>query len=111
METLHMCENIDKATIIKNYFNFEERPEVIKLFVSFLYENGAYSTFMYNFLTPYKAWITSRTTPVKHNLIVNAFPWVGTPQKYGYWARLSAKWMEKVEETYRKKSLKYGGKV
>lgn len=67
--------------------------------VKFLIYNHAYYDFLYNFELRGKCRFNvylKKTEP--HKYIGNAFTWCETPQSHEYWARLSFKWRDKLND-------------
>ena len=109
-----MKENIDFPTI---------RKLVIKEFVTFLKEKGAYLDFKTNFASTKCGQSVGKMTPRKGNElrffidgsiligdafdIINqyinfSFTWASTPQGHAYWSNLNSQWGKRLDNVIKK---------
>ncbi len=69
-----------------------------KLFDQFLVENDCFDEFMCEFHYDNKGLLCDFLEFNHYSLILAAFPWEHTPQRYWYWHDIDGKWQKYLKE-------------
>ena len=95
---------------LKDYFNLDIEHDFFNMFIKFLYENKAYSNFMYNFAHADKHWVFRHHyrknfahyyEEIVNDYISDAFLWKHTPEGNDFWSVLDIKWRKKIRPVFK----------